>query len=144
SAGPKKGELTQKEIREFMDLFLFADDDKKDKTSIEELQKRKEAFLAAKETIESCLKENDNIQFAGQNAFEIYRKIEDIAVLSAENIPDILDNIANFDIKNGEEYEQTSSEFEGVKSVFSNSKTAVNFLKNNEIKLDIQDENKTF
>lgn len=144
SAGPKKGELTQKEIREFMDLFLFADDDKKDKTSIEELQKRKEAFLAAKETIESYLKENDNIQFAGQNAFEIYRKIEDIADLSAENIPDILDNIANFDIKNGEEYEQTSSEFEGVKSVFSNSKTAVNFLKNNEIKLDIQDENKTF
>ena len=38
-----------------MDLFLFADDDKKDKTSIEELQKRKEAFLAAKETIESYL-----------------------------------------------------------------------------------------
>ena len=31
-----------------------------------------------------------------------------------------------------------------IKSVFSNSKTAVNFLKNNEIKLDIQDENKTF
>ena len=138
----KQEKPAAKEIRNFMDLFLFADEKEISKAQIRELEVEKEEFELIRYDIEKFLKQTENIYLIGLSPFEIYRRYKDLITKNPDNTGDILNRINTFDIKDESDYKQKEAEFRKISGYFPNKKAAADFVLNNEIKLDGSEESK--
>ncbi len=137
----KKRTLTSHEIKDFINLFSYADLDKiTDQTkplnisTVDYLRKEKEQFSIVKKDIEEFCRRDETAAFAGLSALEIYKKYRDLIAENPDNTAKILQNITNYDIQNIEQYKLHLQKIEPFEAFFENREDMLRFFENNNIK----------
>lgn len=141
-----KKELTGGEIKDFLDLMIFAPNyslkevkTEAGKNQIEVLEKEKEQFREVKKEIESFLDKNQSSYFALDSALDIYKKYKKELVDPAQPISCALEEITRLEAANSEEYQYKKNELAKFSEYISDKDELIKILRRNEITLEVQD-----
>ncbi len=146
-----KNKISKNDIKEFVDLLLFADKEviKKFKSNKnypikQELLNKKENYEKLKPEIEKQLSENDSIYFAGQSAFEVFMENQDLLHKDKNGRLELF-NYADL-IRHDKEQNcaQKTEAFNTLLEYFQDKTAAKDFIIENEIKLDSSYKSRVF
>ena len=147
----KKRTLTSQEIKDFINLFSYADLNKlpnqtKSSTTstVDYLRKEKEHFSAVKKDIEEFCRKDETAAFAGLSALEIYKKYRDLIAENPDKTIEILHNITNYDIQNIEQYKLHQQKIEPFEAFFKSRENMLEFFANNNIKFGDEPEEQLY
>ena len=147
----KKRSFTSDELRDFIELFkysdsksLFADAKAQNISVVDLLTKEKQQYLFVKDAIDSFCYSDSNSFFAGQSSLEIYKKYRELILSNVDNIPNVLQNIADYDINNSNEYLQRTLQVEPFSKFFEDKKSMLKFFSENNVKFDDTEEDNTY
>lgn len=141
--------LTMEKTLDFLELTKFIgtgniieDSRKSLKSPSVILQERKEQYLHLKDQIEEYLNETDNEYLISMTPLEVFNKYREHFSVNP-NVEYVLNNVSYLNTQNAKEFEQQSKALEPFKQYFDDKKVLLDFLKNNQIKLDdTQEDNK--
>ncbi len=143
----KKRNITSQELSEFIELFkysdstsLFADAKSQNISVVDLLNKEKQKFLSVKDDIDSFIYSDSNSYFVGQSDVDVYKKYRDLIIANIDNVPSVLQNIVDFDIKNVEQYSKKALEVKPFTKFFEDKKSMLDFFTENNIKFDNSEE----
>lgn len=143
AAEAKKRSLTSDEVKDFIELFKYSDsttlfaDAKAQSTSVVDLlAEEKQKYISVKEDIDNFCYSDNNAFFAGQSSLEIYKKYRELILSNVDNVSSVLQNIADFDIKNSGQYIQRTMQVEPFTKFFADKESMLKFFAQNNVKFD--------
>lgn len=139
----KNKTITSEDVKNFVDLAVFADD--KDFFKTAKVQNITPAeYLASRRTeiknlyleIEKYIDTDTTGYFAGQSVEEIYNQYKSSMLQAPENVAGILKSVVDFNIQNSDEYQAKAQELAKFSQFFDDRESLTKFLRENNIKLD--------